>query len=97
MKKDLPVRELLAHYGGGHHQMIGTPEQLADPMEAWLRAGAADGFNLMVDMLPSGVHNAVTMLVPELQRRGLFHEEYEHRTLRANLGLGAPSPVLSAV
>jgi hypothetical protein len=66
-------------------------------MEEWMTAGAADGFNLMIDMLPSGVHDAVTMLVPELQRRGVFHDEYEHSTLRANLGLGAPSPVLSAV
>ena len=97
VKENLTVRELLMRYGGGHHQIIGTPEQVASQMEEWMAAGAADGFNLMIDMLPSGVHDAVTMLVPELQRRGLFHDEYEHSTLRANLGLGAPSPVLSAV
>jgi hypothetical protein len=51
----------------------------------------------MIDVLPSGVHDAVTMLVPELQRRGLFHEDYEGSTLRANLGLQAPAHVLSAV
>jgi hypothetical protein len=27
------------------------------------------------------------MVVPELQRRGLFRTEYEGRTLRENLGL----------
>jgi FMN-dependent oxidoreductase (nitrilotriacetate monooxygenase family) len=40
VKKGYTVRELLAHYGGGHQQVVGTPEQLADVMQAWLRAGA---------------------------------------------------------
>jgi hypothetical protein len=53
-----------------------------------MEAGAADGFNLMVDVLPSGLRDIGTLLVPELQRRGMFHKEYEHETLRANLGLG---------
>jgi hypothetical protein len=34
--------------------------------------------------------------VPELQRRGLFHEDYEHGTLRASLGLGAPQLAVAA-
>jgi hypothetical protein len=38
-------------------------------------------------MLPSGLADIRDLLVPELQRRGLFHDEYEHATLRANLGL----------
>lgn len=50
--------------------------------------GAADGFSLMVDVLPSGLQDIGTPLVPELQRRGVFHEDYEHETLRASLGLG---------
>jgi hypothetical protein len=58
-------------------------------MEAWFKAGAADGFNLMVDVLPSGVEQIRELLVPELQRRGLFHLDYEHKTLRENLGLPA--------
>ncbi len=67
--------------------MVGTPEQVADIMEERLRAGAADGFTLMIDMLPSGLQDVVDMLVPELQRRGLFHRDYEHTTLRGSLGL----------
>ena len=39
----------------------------------YVEAGAADGFTLMIDMLPSGVDDAVDLLVPELQSRGLFH------------------------
>lgn len=87
VKHNLTVRELLVRYGTGHNCVVGTPEQVADEMEEWFAAGAADGFNLMVDVLPSGVHAIKEMLVPELQRRGLFHTEYEHETLRENLGL----------
>jgi hypothetical protein len=38
-------------------------------------------------VLPSGLYDIRDMLVPELQRRALFHNEYEHPTLRENLGL----------
>jgi FMN-dependent oxidoreductase (nitrilotriacetate monooxygenase family) len=96
LKENLTVRQLLRRYGGGHHQVVGTPEQIADVMQTWLAADAADGFNLMVDMLPSGFHQVVDLLVPELQRRGLFHHEYEHATLRDNLGLPQPTPIRDA-
>jgi FMN-dependent oxidoreductase (nitrilotriacetate monooxygenase family) len=96
LKENLTVRQLLKRFGGGHHLVVGAPEQVADVMQEWVRAGAADGFNLMIDMLPSGVHDAVELLVPELQRRGMFHRDYEHTTLRANLGLSWPSPVSAA-
>jgi hypothetical protein len=52
---------------------------------------------MMIDMLPEGLHDIVEMLVPELQRRGMFHEDYEHATLRENLGLPAPLPVPARV
>jgi FMN-dependent oxidoreductase (nitrilotriacetate monooxygenase family) len=92
-KEKLTVRELSLRYGGGHQEVIGTPEQVADHMEAWMKAGAADGFTLMIDMLPSGLDDAVDMLIPELQRRGLFHKDYEHQLLRDNLGLAMRAPV----
>jgi FMN-dependent oxidoreductase (nitrilotriacetate monooxygenase family) len=87
VKEGLTVRELSLRYGGGHQEVVGTPEQVADIMQERLQAGAADGFTLMIDMLPSGLQDVVDMLVPELQRRGLFHRDYEHATLRATLGL----------
>jgi FMN-dependent oxidoreductase (nitrilotriacetate monooxygenase family) len=86
-KENLTVRELSMRYGGGHQEVIGAPGQVADHIEKWMKAGAADGFTLMVDMLPSGLNDIVDMLVPELQRRGLFHRDYEHQMLRDNLGL----------
>jgi len=88
-KEDLTVRDLIARYGGGQHLVVGTPEQVADVMRQWLDAGAADGFNLMVDMLPSGLADIRDMLIPELQQRGLFHEDYRDVTFRESLGLPA--------
>jgi len=68
----------------------GTPKQIADMMEEWFTAGAADGFNIMPPYLPGGLNDFVKYIVPELQRRGLFRSEYEGATLRENLGLRRP-------
>ena len=86
--ENLTVREILFRNGGGHPQVVGTPEQVADFIETWHRAGAADGFNLMIDELPSGLRAFVDEVVPLLQRRGLFQKDYRGDTLRSNLGLG---------
>ncbi|GAA3300187.1 LLM class flavin-dependent oxidoreductase [Dactylosporangium vinaceum] len=75
--------------GGGHRIVTGTPEQIADDIEHWFRAGAADGFNVMPDVLPSGFTDFAEQVVPELQRRGLFRTDYAGTTLRAHLGLVA--------
>jgi hypothetical protein len=53
--------------------------------------GAADGFNILPSDMPGAVDLLTTKLVPELQRRGLFHTEYEGKTLRENLGLRRPA------
>jgi len=74
----------------GHVLSIGTPAQVADEMEHWFRDGAADGFNVMPAWLPGSLKDFVDMVVPELQRRGLFRTEYEAATLRGNLGLPMP-------
>jgi FMN-dependent oxidoreductase (nitrilotriacetate monooxygenase family) len=75
----------------GHALSIGTPSQVADEMEHWFKDGAADGFNVMPAWLPGSLRDFVDMVIPELQRRGLFRTEYEATTLRGNLGL--PKPV----
>jgi FMN-dependent oxidoreductase (nitrilotriacetate monooxygenase family) len=97
VKDNLTVRELLEKTSGAvHHQMVGTPAQIADTMQERLDAGAADGFTMMVDELPSGIDAIVDLLVPELRSRGLFHDDYEHDTLRANLGIDVPKPAATA-
>ncbi|AAY39852.1 LLM class flavin-dependent oxidoreductase [Pseudomonas syringae] len=77
--------------GRGHYSLIGTPEQIADELQRWLEQGAADGFNVLVPHLPGGLEDVAQLLVPELQRRGLFRTEYEGTTLRENLGLQRPA------
>lgn len=78
-----PVRKLLREFGGyGQRFLAGTPEQIADTMEEWFRAGAADGFNLMLDLFPSALEDYAEQVVPELQRRGLIRREYTEGTLR---------------
>ncbi|WP_122573939.1 LLM class flavin-dependent oxidoreductase [Pseudomonas viridiflava] len=76
--------------GRGHYSLIGTPEQVADELQRWFEQGAADGFNVLVPHLPGGLEDVARLLVPELQRRGLFRTEYEGTTLRGNLGLQRP-------
>jgi alkanesulfonate monooxygenase len=71
----------------GHLSFVGTPGQLADYMEQWLEEKGADGFNIMLPYLPGGLRDFVDLAVPELQRRGLFRQAYEGRTLRENMGL----------
>lgn len=87
------LRQLLGRLaaGGGHCTMVGTPEQIADNMELWLRNEGADGFNLMPPSLPGGIEDFVEHVVPVLQQRGLFRTEYETDTLRGHLGLIRPA------
>ncbi|KAA0125331.1 FMN-dependent monooxygenase [Methylobacterium sp. P1-11] len=92
-REGLTVRQLLRALGGGvgHRIVAGTPEAIADDIEAWFRAGAADGFNLMPDVLPDGLETFVDAVVPLLQRRGLFRRDYAGATLRDHLGLPRPA------
>ena len=76
--------------GNGGRVLVGTPEQIADDMQAWFDAGAADGFNICPSHLPGGLRDFAGLVVPELQRRGLFRKEYAGPTLREKLGLPIP-------
>ncbi len=72
------------------HLRVGTPTEIADHIEEWFEAGAADGFNVSFPYLPEGVDEFVGLVVPELRRRGLFRSEYAGSTLREHLGLARP-------
>jgi alkanesulfonate monooxygenase len=74
----------------GHRTILGTPETIADQLEEWFINNAADGFNIMPPILPTGLDEFVNLVVPVLQKRGLFRTEYEGSTLRENLGLRRP-------
>jgi alkanesulfonate monooxygenase SsuD/methylene tetrahydromethanopterin reductase-like flavin-dependent oxidoreductase (luciferase family) len=93
-RERLTVRELIGRLGGGrgHLTFAGTPEQVADAIEEWFRNGAADGFNIMPAVLPSGLALFVDHVVPILRERGLLRREYGPRqTLRERYGLPRPA------
>ncbi|MDA0183041.1 LLM class flavin-dependent oxidoreductase [Solirubrobacter phytolaccae] len=89
-RERLTARQLLERVSGWHRQFIGTPEQLADSIQEWFETGLVDGFNLMPDVLPSGLDAFVEHVVPILRDRGLFRREYTGTTLRDHLGLQRP-------
>jgi N-acetyl-S-(2-succino)cysteine monooxygenase len=88
-RDNLTIRQLYLTIAGGngHRTVIGTPADIVDAMEEWFHNEAADGFNILPPWLPGGLDDVVDMVVPELQRRGLYRTAYEGRTLRENLGI----------
>lgn len=92
VEEELTVRQLLSRAPSAHHHLVGTARIVADAMEERLEARAADGFTMMVDVLPDGLNDIVHLLVPELQRRGIFQKEYGRSYLRDMLNLAARVP-----
>lgn len=92
-REGLTIRQLYERVAGarGHWTVVGTPESIADQLEHWFNTGAADGFNVLAPTLPHGLKDFARLVVPELQRRGLFRTEYTGRTLRDHLGLPRPT------
>ncbi len=86
------LREMYEKISGarGSHMVFGTPVQVADRLQEWFETRAADGFIVQPSYLPGGLEDFVDMVVPELQRRGIFRTEYEGKTTRENLGLKRP-------
>ena len=74
-----------------HPRFVGSPKEVADGMEEWFSSRACDGFVVAVGHVPGGYEEFSTLVVPELQRRGLVHEDYRGATLRENLGLERPN------
>ncbi len=75
----------------GHLLLVGSGAQIADELQRWFEAGAADGFNVMPPFFPGQFDAFAREVVPLLQERGLFRAEYGGATLRENLGLRRPA------
>ena len=92
-RENLTIRQLYERVVGirAHRVLAGTAEEIADDMEAWHRAGAADGFNIMFLTYPEGIDDFIAHVIPVLQARGLYRTEYAGCTLRENLGLAVPA------
>src|SRR6202012_3540368 len=91
-RENLSIRQVAFRVAGARAKAVGrgSPQTIADYMEEWFRKDGCDGFNIMPPFLPGGLDDFVELVIPELQRRGLFRTEYEGKTLRENLGLRRP-------
>lgn len=100
------VQNLRSHIGGdvtladlaGHRatllqgpRFVGTGPEVADQMEEWFTTDACDGFVIAATHSPGAYEDVVRMVVPELQRRGVFRRAYTGSTLREHLGLDRPA------
>lgn len=88
-RDNMTLRDLynLTAAARGHWVLCGTPRRIADTLEEWFVAGAADGYNILPPYFPGAFDDFVDLVVPELQRRGLFRHDYEGTTLRDHFGL----------
>lgn len=87
------LRQLYQHFAAtrGHMVLVGTPSMVVDAMQEWFESGACDGFNVLPSIFPDELDSFVDLVVPELQRRGLYRRRYEGNTLRDRLGLPVPA------
>ncbi|MEN3304585.1 MAG: N-acetyl-S-(2-succino)cysteine monooxygenase [Micromonosporaceae bacterium] len=92
-REGLTIRQLYQHIAGsrGHWQVIGSVTDVADELQQWFESEATDGCMVMAPALPLHLRDFVELVVPELQRRGLFRTDYETTTLRGHLGLARPA------
>lgn len=74
----------------GHLTLVGGYDEVADEIARWFESGAADGFNVMPPLLPSGLAEFGEHILPRLRRKGLFKTAYAPGTLREKLGLPRP-------
>jgi N-acetyl-S-(2-succino)cysteine monooxygenase len=91
-EEKLTIRQLYQRFAGarGQRTLIGSPARIVDDMENWFLSYACDGFLIQPSHLPGGLDDFVSLVIPELQARGLFRGEYEGPTLRDQLGLPRP-------
>ena len=77
--------------GRPREAIVGTAKDVADRMEDWFTDRACDGFVISATHVPGAYEDFVTHVIPELQRRGIYHKDYAGPTLRENLGLPRPA------
>jgi len=81
------LREVANHIalGGRGPLLVGSPTQVADELQGWMQDTDVDGFNLAYVLAPETYTDIVNLLIPELQRRGVYKTEYRPGTLREKL------------
>jgi len=86
--KSLTLRDMALRHGRsvGFPQIVGTPEQVVDQLEAYYERAGGDGFMLTMAYAPGAIEEFVSLVVPVLQKRGRLRTEYRGETLRQILG-----------
>jgi N-acetyl-S-(2-succino)cysteine monooxygenase len=87
-RDNLTILQTARYFAEGTYlKMVGAPATIADTMQQWMQAEACDGFLVVPPYFPRGVEDLVHLVIPELQRRGIFRTEYSGRHLRDHLGV----------
>jgi alkanesulfonate monooxygenase SsuD/methylene tetrahydromethanopterin reductase-like flavin-dependent oxidoreductase (luciferase family) len=91
-EQGLTLADIGTLYGRGVlvPQIAGTAAEIAEYMQAIVEAEASDGFVISPAFLPDSFEEFVDQVIPELQRRDIFRQEYAGRRLRDHLGLAVP-------
>jgi FMN-dependent oxidoreductase (nitrilotriacetate monooxygenase family) len=71
--------------GGRGPVLVGDPRQVADQLEMWQDETGIDGFNLAFAIAHESMRDVVDLIVPELQQRGRYRQDYTTGTLRAQI------------
>jgi N-acetyl-S-(2-succino)cysteine monooxygenase len=89
LAQEMSLWELIVHISRavGHRVMVSTPDKIAESMIEWFEARACDGYNFNPPSVPEGMDNMLNLLVPALQERGYFRDEYVGDTFRERSGL----------
>ena len=89
----ITLRALYKRFAGarGHATVIGSTTDVVDHMEQWFEERACDGFNMMPPLYPRDLQRFIDLIMPEMQRRGLYRSHYQGRTLREHLGIKRPA------
>ncbi|MDN4640032.1 NtaA/DmoA family FMN-dependent monooxygenase [Agreia sp. PsM10] len=84
------IRDILAHgVIDFHPTVVGPGALVADHMQEWFEAEAADGFWVIPDLAEAGIDDFVDNVVPILRQRGIYPDGYSGETLRDHLGVPA--------
>src|SRR5699024_9824775 len=85
-EQKLTLRQVAIREATPRTEFIGTPEVIADLIEKWFEERGADGF-IIAESLPGTLNDFVDKVVPILQKRGIYRNDYNAETLRGHLGL----------
>jgi len=81
------LRRIIDRMGLGSRNpaIVGSAEEVADDLIAWVEETDIDGFNLSRIVTPESLEDFVDLVVPILQERGVYKHAYRPGSLREKL------------